>query len=244
MSEKTYETDELVDELEIEETDGLETDEQNDETGTISQSMIDKLLDRRLARERAQQEKRLKKIFGTTNLQEAGEYFQAGKAVATSAGVTPRVVLDRLSGQLPQGTVGGTASDPVRAELAEIRSLLQERDEAEARTAQEEEARKEFGKLYEENRYEIDELAEEKNLTIPEAAAIVLRPHLKSALVRQTTTQKTQRRGAIVSSDAPAKTDGDDGAGKLTPAQLQVARKMGIPPAKYYKRLKEMGKID
>lgn len=225
------------------------------------QERIDREIERRLARDRRKWEKRLERAFGTRDLDQAGQVYRAGQLVVQQSGRSPGDVISRLSQYGRQGTTTPTAAagnqsppvdDAVRRELAEIRETLMLDREQQMREKQQTEARKEFGQLYDQHADDIEDLAEERGLSLADAAAIVLRPHLKEHYQRQAQSrQQTQRRRQVDASDqGPAGGDaGGDYGSRLSDQEKRVALKT-IPGAKtpqeaykrYYESKRRLGR--
>ncbi len=207
------------------------------------QEFLNQKINERIARERAQWERKLEKTFGTKDLQMAGEYYRAGQVVSQRAGLRPREVIQRLS---DQATSPGTpiAGDPIREELNEIKNLVMSQHEREILEREESEARKEFGKLYDEYSDEIRDLAEERGLSLTDAAAIVLRPKLKEFYETQSRARSESRRRKKIEGTGDKPDKGFDPEAKLTSEQKRVAKKMGISYKEYYDQLKMLGRIE
>ena len=250
--------------VDVVEDDGEENDDAEDlesseevQEATISQSELDRIIDRRLARERKRREKELEKSFGTSDMKQVNSFYNAGKLVAERAGRSPEEVVSRLHAQMRGNPKGETAQSStahyqttpegdaqVQEELREIRELLSHTKE-EALQAEKTKARKEFGELY--NKYEEDILdkSEDDGLSITDAAAIVLRPHLRDYYkTRQQEKQSIKKNKRVESGDgAPPSNDGDFKS-KLSKAQMIAAKKMGVPLKDYYLRAKAAGKVE
>lgn len=223
------------------------------ETGkTVTQEELNRVIEKRLARERKKQEKQLKETFGTNDLKQAAEYYQAGMAVAQRAGVKPRDVLSRLRGQQGQGQnpqdqsgYQNQGDEDMREELNEIKNMLATQHQQEMMAKEESAAKKEFGELFDKHREDIVERAEDDGLSLVDAAAVVLRPELKNYYNKrmQSKQENMKKKRVDRTNEGPAKS-GEDVGSKLNAEQLRVAKKMGITPKKYYERLKKAGRID
>ncbi len=210
---------------------------------TFTQEELEAVLARRLARDRKQQSKKIEETFGTSNFDEVKGYYQAGRAVTQASGKTPAEVLNRLSGGKQMQT---NQSNDVTKEIAEIKQLLSDQKVQETRTIQEKEAKKEFGNLYDSHKEDIEDMAEERGLALVDAAAIVLRPKLKEVYQSKSKAQQEHLRRKRIEGggEPPAGGGGEDIASKLSTAQMNVAKKMGIPLKKYYASLKALGEIE
>ncbi len=239
---------------EYKDDEGEGEEEQDDTSSYRSQADVDKAIENRLARER----KKLAKMFGVGKLEEAAPYLHAGRAVSQAAGLKPHEVVSRL-GQQPQQqqqrpyqqgyaqgqqppAVGDTA---VLDRMSKIETLLESEREEKVRTQQEVEAKKEFGKLYDSNRDEIEDKAEELGLSLIDAATIVLRPKLKEHLeTRQREKQTIKGKRRVESSSEGPPSGDDDISGKLTAEQKRVAQKSNLSYKDYYEQLKSLGRVE
>ncbi len=224
----------------------------------LTQSQYDAQLRRRLERQERKLErerkKKMEKMFGTSDENEIANYYQAGRAVSERAGAPPRTILDRLRQQQSQQKPGQQQGVPapssmsdneVLREVRELRETLETERERNVRQKQEQEARDEFGNLFEENRMDIEEYAEDYGLSLTDASAVVLRPHLKNHYKNQTKKQQQTKRNRAVDtgSGSPGKSTPTPSE-SLTASQKRVAQKMGLSPTQYYNQLKELGQID
>lgn len=252
MTDETiYENGQVEENEEVVE-DSQEYVEETTDTGEgevrMSQQEFDQALERRLARERTQYEKRMAKLFGTKDLNTAAEYYKAGYAVAQAAGKRPGEILQRLQGQQTQAGQAyqqPQVNDPLYAEIQEVKNMMETQREQELREKESSSAKKEFGKLYDENQADIQDLAEERGLSLVDAAAIVLRPHLKKHYASQTQTKQAveRKRKVAVTGDAPLKGDADYES-KLTPQMKKIARSSGMTPKQYYEMAIKTGLIE
>ncbi len=242
-----------ADDYEDDETGGGEDDEATN-TGqqiTMSQEQFQQALDQRLARERTKQEKKLAEIFGTKDLNAAGQYYKAGQMLSQATGKTPQEVLTTLQQRMGQrqgqsGQTGQTApADTALAqELSEIKSVLFQQQQDSVRTVQEKEARKEFGALYDEHKDDIEEMAEERGLSLADAGAIVLRPKLRDLAEERAKTKQQRRKKRQVEGTGEGPAKGEEPAGKLTEEQKRTAQKMRISYKDYYAQLKALGRVE
>ncbi len=254
--------DEYDDEEEFDEYE--EGDEAGDEDGdqtttsaqkiTLTQDEFNQALEKRLARERTKQEKKLAEIFGTKDLNSAGQYYRAGQMLSQATGKAPQEVLQTLQqrmGQQRQGQPGqqqqGTAppvDSGLAQELSEIKSVLFQQQQDSVKTVQEKEARKEFGALYDEHRDDIEEMAEERGLSLADAGAIVLRPKLRDLAEERAKTKQQRRKKRQVEGTGEAPPRGEEPSAKLSEAQKRVAQKMRMSYKDYYAQLKELGRVE
>ncbi len=251
MTDERYE--EYEDEgLENEEADvedeATEDEGSQDQTLTLSQDEFDQKIKQLTAKERARFEKKMQKLFGTKDLNRASEYYQAGYAVSQAAGKQPNEVLSRLKGRQQQQPQQGNyqqaqPDDAVMAEVNELKSMLMEQREEEAKSHQEQEAKKEFGKLYEDHQDDIEDMAEERGLSLVDAAAVVLRPQLKELYENRTTEKKkNQRRRKVEGTDEGPSKD-TDVQNKLSPEMKRTAQRMGLSYKEYFNHAKSTGLI-
>ena len=206
---------------------------------------VEAAIERRLIRERAIQDRRLKRLFGTKNLDEAARLAEAGRAVSNAAGVTPQVVTDRVRQQYQQRPAqAGTPSDDIRRELSEIRELIATERDEKSRELQVTDARKEFGALYDRYQDDIEMTAEDRGLSLADAAAITLRPHLKTYYEQQAQARRqvASKRKVEGSGDPPAQGSTVDYDSALSSSQKMVAKRMGLTDKRYYEQLKELGR--
>ena len=203
----------------------------------IDQNGIQRIIDRKFR----QWNKRLEEQFGTSDLGHISENYRAGLAVSQAAGITPREVLGKLD-----ETTGGAAAPgqpDVLVELRKLQNIVLGQHQEKVVEQQRAEARKEFGEMFDQYEGDIEDLAEERDLSLTDAAAVVLRPHL-GKIYQQKAQAKTQnRRKRIEGSDNPP-AGGEDLTTKLTPAQKRVAQAMRISLKDYAQQLKEMGNLD
>jgi hypothetical protein len=209
------------------------------------QAEIDRNIRQFTARERGRQEKQLKDMFGTSDLRQISEGYRAGQLVSQRAGLTPANVLSRLAtgipGQpqaVPQPNPG--VPDPTRQDVAEIKNLLFGQAQQTRLQLEEVEATKDFGEHFTRNRDQIADVAEERGLSLADAAAIVLRPHLRTIAADRAKADQdvTRRRKVDGTGDAPGAPTGS-AKDKLSAKELQVAAGMGISPEDYLKFRRE-----
>jgi len=241
-------------EEEEETTEQTESSQEKESEGEKpDQAYIDDIVKRRLKRERKQWQKELENQFGTTDLNQAKEYFEAGKAVSTASGKRPRDVLNRLgqrkaqqSGNNPAGSQATESQEDVRKEIEDLKSMIQEQQEQEIKEKEESEAKKEYGELFDQYREDIEEVADDKDLSLSDAAAVVLRPHLKEHFQKQTEEKQKKKRKKKVDAtdDSPDSNSDDNLMQKLTSREKEVARRMGITPKRYAERLQEQGELE
>jgi len=206
---------------------------------------VESVVERRLQRERAIQERRLRKLFGTKDLGEAAALAEAGRAVSTAAGVSPQTVLSRVQQLPPAQTARGTnAPDDIQRQLAEIRELIASERADKSREMQVAEAKKEYGGLYDRYADEVEMAAEDRGLSLVDAAAVVLRPHLRDYYEEQATVRRqvAAKRKVEGSGEPPAQEGTVDLDRILSTSQKEVAKRMGISLKAYYNQLKELGK--
>jgi len=237
IADEEYEMEEDLDGEES--TEELETDEGRTYR---SQEEFDKAFERRFARER----NRLAKQMGFKSIEEATDFANAGRAVSSAAGLSPSEVRQRLQQQFAQQdayAVQGGGND-MRSELNEIKSMIADERTEKVRSTQEAEARKEFGKLYDDYRDDILDKADETGLSIVDASAVILRPKLKQHIKNQTSKQKeVQRKRKVESGDSKPSASVDYNVA-LTQAEKDVATRMGISFERYYNRKKQAGEIE
>jgi len=229
---------------EPEEVEEVEDDEP-EQTDGLSQRKVDEIVKNRLSRF----ERKWAKEMGANDMNEAVELAKAGRTVSEKAGLKPRDVVGRLNRQVQnQPTQSGNSQQGIpqemKEEMEEIKAMLASEREEKIRTQEEKTARTEFGnKLFEEHQTDIEDLAEDKGLTLQEAAAIVLQPKLKEQFKEQTEKKKQVKRKRSVDSseDKAADTQTTDYESALTPAMKRGARKMGMSYQKYYEQAKQTG---
>ncbi len=206
------------------------------------QDEIDEKITRRLARER----RKLARLFGTEDMEQAADYAKAGKAVSEAAGLRPGEVVGRLNttgaNQAQQGQP--TTESAVSQEIAEIRKLMETEKATKVRETQESEAKKEFGSLFDEHIEAIEDKAEDLGLSLVDAATLVLRPKLGELYAQRTQAQQQAKRKRAVDSsgEAPAST-GLDWRSQMSPEMLRTAKKMGMSPKDYHQHAVETGLI-
>ena len=233
------------DEVEYDETEEILTEPDTaevEETVYRTQEEFDRAFTKRLKRK----ERQISEQLGVS-LEEAAIWIEAGKSVSEVSGLTPAQIKMKLEEsrmqqtgvQAPHNqTVQG--GDDVGRELARLREIVEGDHEAKIRAKQEAAAKQSFGELYDKYREDIEDKAEEKDLSLEDAAAIVLRPKLQEITEEKfLNKQKVKRARKIESGDeAPGKTV--DYNTELSASQKNVARKMGQSLEKYYKSLKEL----
>ena len=209
--------------------------------------------DRVLRRKHAQWERKFARRLGFKSVDEALPYIQAGQVVSRAAGLPPTEVASRV-GAVAQTTAPVTVpqsgasfqggANPLEQRLDRIEGLLEEERTAQVLKSQETEARKEFGSLFDKHREDIEDKAEEMGLSLTDAAAIVLRPHLRDHIEQQARTkQQLQRRKKVEGSGESPGAGEPDYEAVLSPAQREAARKTGVSLEKYYQQLKRLGKL-
>jgi len=266
VEEEPVEEQQMEEEPEVEETE-VEDDVVTDSQGRpLTQAELDEKIQRRLRRydrkKEKEWEKKLREQFGTSNLDEAAQFYQAGRAVSERAGAPPTTIMERLRGKYtqaqqqpqPQGgerTMQNTqpmnpgGSDPTLEEIRELKEMLEEEREQKARQQQQKQARQEFGDLFEDYKMDIEDYAEDYGLPLQDAAAAVLRPHLKDHYQkRERKKRKVQRRKKVESTEEAPESQEEDPAAILTPREKEVARKMGMTQKRYYERAKTKGRFD
>lgn len=140
-------------------------------------------------------------------------------------------------------------SDPSQdmlQEIQEMKNLLLSEREEKARTQQEQEARQEFGDLYEEYEFEIEDYAEDHGLSLADAAAVVLRPHLKDLYQQQARKRKQveRRRQVDDSGGSPGGKETVNYRSKLSAEARRIAEQTGIGYKKMYEKRVASGKIE
>ncbi len=248
--EEEEELEEGTEEEEVEE--GTEDDsemEEESESPHYSQERVSEIVQNRLHRER----KKVMKELGMS-MQEAKEYIEAGQSVTRASGLTPAQVRQRLIQQQQQSGQQGYSQDQqsynppamdddVRKEIQELRTILTDQQLKEKRDRETVVARQEFGNLYDEYEMEIEDKAEDLDISVVDAAAMVLRPKLKDHY--ETRTKKKQqtkkRRKLEGSGEAPSGSDNPEEV--LSAEQIRVAKGMRIPLDRYLKRLREKGEV-
>ncbi len=200
--------------------------------------------DRAIRRKHAQWERGLARKLGFRNVEEALPYIRAGKVVSERSGVAPGEVVNRLNtgavGQNPQ--VPGV--NPLEQRLNRIEDLLEDDRTVRILKSQEAQARKEFGDLYDEYQEDIEDKADELGLSLPDAAAVVLRPRLREHAAAQMRAKKqSQRRRKVEGSGESPSTSKPDYATLLSPAQREAAKKTGVSLERYYNQLRRLGRI-
>ena len=233
-----------------------EEEDQHEESEVLTKEEVNEIVQNRLARDRKKRERELAQQLGVP-VEEAKEYIAAGRDVSQASGLTPAQVRQRLaesraqqSGQYSsQGAVhhGQSAAypDDVRNEINEIKHLISEERTEKILEKQKNEARKEFGKLYDDFSDDIADMAEERGLTLVEASAIVLRPKLRKHYETQAKAKQQFRKNRRVDSskEGPVK-DTTDYKAALTAKEQSVAQRMGISLEKYYKQKRALNEIE
>ncbi len=248
----------------------FDPDPEPQDSEPLTQDEVQKVIDQNFAKWNRRNERQLRKQFGTSNIDEVREIYEAGKAVVERAGVAPSEVVGRLNQQgnqagfqpTPQqrrSTFGaqpaaGAQNDPavpnqnVMAEIQQLRELIVGRDQAEARKQEEARAKKEFGRLYEEYEMDIEDFAEDRGLSLDEAASIVLRPHLAEYYENRAQTRKQTARTRRVESSDGAEPGGSstpvDYRAALGPELVRIAKGQGLTPKQLYEKRKAAGKIE
>ena len=223
-----------------------------EEESTEEQYLTQKDVDRILKKKIPQLERKIARAVGANDTNELKQLAQAGRTVAQKSGLSPRAVLDKLN-RTAQGQARTQAyqqgnTQEVNSELMErisnIEETLKDEREEKVKANEAKEARSEFGKLYDQYEDDIEETAEEKGLSLTEAAAIVLRPYLKDQAKQQTQAkQQNKRRRKVESSEEGPKEESKDYASKLTPEMKRTAQKFGMSYEKYYNQAVQSGLI-
>lgn len=222
----------------LEDTEVNAEDDGDGESGTPSSGLDQDGIQRIIDRKFRQWNKRLEEQFGTSDLEHISEGYRAGMAVSHAAGITPREVMGKLGEQ-----TGGSQTPDMMTEIKKLQNLVMGQHQEKVVEQQKTEARKEFGEMFDQYALEIEELAEDRGLSLVDAAAVVLRPHL-GKIYQQRGQAKTQnRRKRIEGSDNPPAA-GEVLVDKLSPAQKRVAQRMGISLSDYAQQLKELGHLD
>ena len=210
-----------------------------------TQVQIDRIIDRKFK----QWNRRLTKQFGTSDLDHIADVYRAGAAVSRASGLAPTEVVGKLEGAPTSGNPGN-AGNPAQGqpdlyrEIQSLKNIVLGQHHEKVIEQQRTEARKEFGKLFDEYEMEIEDLAEERDLSLSEAALLVLRPHLGSIYQERQLAQSQNRRKKVDSSEgAPAK-GGTELVGKLTSTQKSVAKGLGLSLSDYAQQLKELGQLE
>lgn len=249
MPEKDFDNVDDVQDQELIDDEELQDQDFKDEPTEDEQSKINKIIEDRLARHDRKTQKTLKELFGTSDLKTAAQYYKAGQAVAQASGKTPQEVLQRLAQQRQQqmglNPQQQPAGDGVSKEIQEIKDILAVQRETEVREKESTEAKKEFGELYSKHEDDIQDMAEERGLSLVDAAAIVLRPHMSDLYSKRAQTkQEKVRKKRVEGSDESPGGKGVDPASVLSAAQKRAAQKMRLSYKDYYQQLKELGRID
>lgn len=247
VEERTY------DENEIETDDETVAEDSTPEEERLTQKQVDEIVERRLARERRKQDKELAKKLGVP-VEQAREYIDAGLSVSQASGLTPAQIRERIKqgqqgpGQQAQGQYQQQQQyqpqDDIKQEINEIRGILSDERAEKVRSQQEQEAKKEFGQLFDDHLEDIEDKAEEYGISLVDAAAIVLRPKIREHVETQTRQKQQTKRKRKVEGGGEAPKSETDITSKLTTKQIETARKMRVPLEKYYKNLKELGEIE
>lgn len=239
--EDQYEDDPVEEEYADEPEDDVE-----EEAVYRTQEEVDDAIKRRLKR----YERKVAKELGDLSVQEAREWIEAGKSVAEASGLTPAQIKMKLEeSRMQQAQQTGQpytpAVDPVKQELAEMRSMLEEDRHEKTRRLEEQEARKEFGDLYTKYEDSIVDKAEEHGLKLADAAAIVLRPKLRELTEQKVRTkQQVQKQRKVEDSSGAPDTKTVDFRTALTPREKEAARKMHLTLEQYYEQKKLLGEIE
>jgi len=212
---------------------------------------VEERIKNRLHRER----KKIAKELGMS-MEEAKDYIDAGRHVSQASGLTPAQVRQKLiqqqqpqryhqqQAQDQQTYTPPPVDDDVRRELKELRTILTDQQLREKREKEVSQAKQEFGGLYDEYEMDIEDKAEDLDISVMDAAAMVLRPKLKDHYETRTKKkQQTKRRRKVEGSgEGPSKSQNPEEV--LTPEQIRVAKGMRIPLDKYLKRLQEKGETE
>lgn len=227
-----------------EEVEGQEETEEEAEI-RMSQEEFNRTIQSRLAREKKKMEKQLTQMFGTENLQEASQFYQIGQQLAKTSNKSPQEIMQRLQRQSGQQTTqsGQAVSDPqLYSELQELKQMITTREEQEQREKEEAEARKKFGRYFDQHWDAIQDKADEKGLTLEEAATLVLGPEMTKIKEEQQKNKKqVQRKRKLDSTDEKPADEGNPAA-QLTEDEKRTAQKQGISYAKYLENKKALGR--
>jgi len=213
----------------------------------LPQEEIDRIVKNRLKR----WERKWAKTMGVKDMNEASEMATAGKTVSQRAGIPAREVVSRLNRQVQnqagqQGQTGQAIPEEMRQEIQEMKDMMEDEKFQKVRQQEEKKARQEFGKLFDDHQDDIEDKAEEKGLTLDEAAAIVLQPKVKEQAQKEAQAQKeVKRKRKVEGTDERAEeSETTDYASKLTPQMKRVAQKQGMSYKKYYEQAKATGLLD
>lgn len=211
----------------------------------LTQAEIDKMITTRLSRE----QRKLGKIFGTNDLDSVAEYAKVGREIARTTGKKPSEILQKVSGmagaQNMSGSGTGVVDESIREELNSIKQILSTTHETRVKEEQVVEVKKEFGVLFEQNKDAIEDYADEKGLSLVDAAAVVLRPKLKQFIESKIhDRQQLAQNRKLTSAGGKPNKDGADYASKLTPEMKRIAQKQNISFKDYYEYAKGSGLID
>lgn len=242
------ELEDIADEYEGTEVDdeGTESTEEVEDDVSDSyrtQEEVDAAIERRLARER----RKLAKALGVEKVEDASEYIMAGQAVSQAAGVKPGEVVSRLNQRQKgnqQNQTNTQSESALAKELSELREMVEDDYQQKRIREQSEEARKEFGELFDSHREDVVDRAEELGIPLVDAAAIVLRPHLKETVTSRERKKQATRRKRKVEGSQEAPNRGEDVSAKLSPNQKRTAQKMGLSYKEYFAQLKELGETE
>ena len=239
---------------EFEEETEVDTDTEYEETEEIveqevyrTQEDFDRAIKNRLKR----YERKVANELGVS-LQEAKDWIEAGRSVSQASGLTPAQIKMKLEESRMQQTQTGQTYQPnvypqddVKKELAEMKSLIEEDRVEKVRSRQEQEAKKEFGELFNKHQDDIEEKAEEFGLSLVDAAAIVLRPKLKEYTEDRVRNKQQLKKSRKIedSTESPDRKEVDLRTA-LTDQEKRVAQRMGIPLDKYYAQKKALGEIE
>ena len=223
-----------------------EEGDEEEEDGAVSgaeidQEAFDAAFSKAYGKVSHQRDRELKKLFGTSDLSKIAEAFHAGQEVAQAAKVTPQQIRERLR-QQGAGPVGHPQATPSASneDIRQIKDMLESQEHMKAREREKAAAVKTFGNIFYSHESDIEELAEDKGLSVNDAAAIVLAPHIKKQTEQQVKAQqKHGRKKRIEGSEEGAQSEKSDYRSQLSQAELNVARQMGVTPKEYYEYKKK-----
>lgn len=232
--EEVIETEEEVEEEETEEEPLQET---------LTKDEVTEIVKSRLARDRRKREKEFADKLGVP-LEQAREYIEAGRSVSQASGMTPAQIRQKIAEQNvqqggPQSQQALPSEDSIRQELQELKGMFSEEREEKLRAQEAATAKKEFGTLYDKYSDDIEDYAEDNGLSLVDAAAVVLRPKLREYFETQAETKRKVTKKKRVDGTSEGAGGGEvDVSTKLTPAEKDIAQKMGLTLQEYYENKK------